>query len=330
MDPFSGVSLTLALQTQTDLVTVMQTFSLFGLPEIYLFLIPAIFWCYDPRLGIRLALLTPVCAWSNDILKQFFHLPRPYWLSPDVSMLDLNESVSFGFPSGHSQVPVSFLGMIGYWYRNIYLWIGIVVLLFFIGLSRVYLGVHFSLDVLGGWGVGIAILILFLLLDKPVSALVSRLSGSVIIIVALLISFLMAGMSHLVQIMNRNFEIPTNWFSFGHGASGISNLFSPSTNLLVTGFFFGIVAGWVIARDIIRYSSSGSIFQRCARYFLGMTGLLLIWVFLGILIHLQSGDGGALLSWVRGVLMGIWIACGAPYLFQMKGLSSSRSTGRIL
>jgi len=106
------------------------------------------------------SLLTTGC---NNLLKLLFHRIRPEDVLPLVSQN------SFSFPSGHAMSSLVFYGLL------IYLLLRriknkpasccltglLCVLIFFIGLSRVYLGVHYPTDVLAGWSMGLCLLILF-------------------------------------------------------------------------------------------------------------------------------------------------------------------------
>jgi membrane-associated phospholipid phosphatase len=322
MDLFSGIDFIPALQSQDGAVLIfMQIASLLGQTEVYLCILPAIYWLYDPRLGIRLALINSCSGWLNDILKQFLHLPRPYWISHDVRMLDLYPDISFGFPSGHSQIPVSFFGMIGYWVKSTGLWVLICILLLAIGLSRVFLGVHFPLDVIGGWSIGIAILLLFVLLDRPVSSIVRRMTRNQVIGMAFPASLFMACLSGLVSSAGDTISIPSSWLTHDHGIISISSLFSPSLSLITSGLFFGVITGWTCAREKPRYRAGGSWLNRFEIYVSGMAGLGLIYGILGLVIHFQSGDMALIFSWIRGALLGFWISFGAPFLFQKTGLA---------
>lgn len=69
----------------------------------------------------------------------------------------------YSFPSGHSATAMTLYGLLGYWFarsshrkRN-RVWIGLtaVGLILAVGFSRIYLGVHFLSDVLGGYLLGI-------------------------------------------------------------------------------------------------------------------------------------------------------------------------------
>lgn len=92
----------------------------------------------------------------NYALKNIFHRARP-----DIQ--HLVNAGGYSFPSGHAMVSATFYGMLGYliWLnlheRNKPSWYVIVVTSIFIaaiGVSRIYLGVHFPSDVVAGFAAG--------------------------------------------------------------------------------------------------------------------------------------------------------------------------------
>ena len=94
-------------------------------------------------------------------------------LRPPVDMAFLVEN-SFSFPSGHATIAVALYGFIIYILfresggrsrRMAILFIG-VLLIFLIGLSRLYLGVHFLSDVVGGFLLGLLWLIIGIVVSK--------------------------------------------------------------------------------------------------------------------------------------------------------------------
>lgn len=102
-------------------------------------------------------LIGVLTAWGlNQLLKDLFQRDRP-------TGMRLIEEDSFSFPSGHAMVSILFYGLIGYllWVNVRKIWkaawlipvITIVVVLC-IGLSRIYLGVHYPSDVLAGFAAG--------------------------------------------------------------------------------------------------------------------------------------------------------------------------------
>jgi undecaprenyl-diphosphatase len=93
--------------------------------------------------------------WSES-LKRIFQRARPPlpWLGP---------AAGYSFPSGHSLVSLALYSLLAYvWFQNVKKrgWrIGITLFLTLlatlIGISRIYLGVHYPSDVLAGWALAI-------------------------------------------------------------------------------------------------------------------------------------------------------------------------------
>jgi undecaprenyl-diphosphatase len=92
------------------------------------------------------------------LLKSVFERPRPA-LVPHLSVV-----YSSSFPSGHSLLSATVFLTLGAllgrfvedWRLRAYFLIVALLLTCFVGLSRVYMGVHYPTDVLAGWAAGLA------------------------------------------------------------------------------------------------------------------------------------------------------------------------------
>lgn len=103
----------------------------------------------------------------NIVLKNLFGRNRPD-LSPLQSLTD------YSFPSGHAMNSFIFYALIAYFIyhftgkRRLSAVISVLLLLLvvLIGLSRVYLGVHYPTDILGGYIAGLFIFVAVLVLER--------------------------------------------------------------------------------------------------------------------------------------------------------------------
>lgn len=153
---------------------VMQVFTFLG---THLFLIPANLVLIAYFLFIKkhrwYSIKVPVVALSSlllmFILKSIFHRDRPL-----IPLLEAAKGYSF--PSGHATMSITFYGLMIYivWHYIKRTWLKwtltvlLVFLIVFIGVSRVYLRVHYPSDVLAGFCVGLMWLLLSLWILKKI------------------------------------------------------------------------------------------------------------------------------------------------------------------
>lgn len=99
----------------------------------------------------------------NNVLKLIFKRDRPI----DIMLV---EESGYSFPSGHTMVACIFYGFIIYlvnkskYTRKTKIIINsiLTILILLIGVSRIYLGVHYATDVIGSYLIGISYLIIFI------------------------------------------------------------------------------------------------------------------------------------------------------------------------
>ncbi len=101
----------------------------------------------------------------NQLLKNVFQRGRP--------IDSIIEESGYSFPSGHSMVSMAFYGFLIYLvYKSNIKYKGLIigllsVLIVLIGISRIYLGVHYPTDVIGGFTLSLSYLLLFIDITKP-------------------------------------------------------------------------------------------------------------------------------------------------------------------
>ena len=117
----------------------------------------------NKKIGLSIILNVVIITVLNQLLKRILQRPRP-------TEFRIVEETGYSFPSGHSMVSMAFYGYLIYliykYIKNKYVkWILIIMLsllIFSIGISRIYLGVHYTSDVLGGFLLSISYLVVYI------------------------------------------------------------------------------------------------------------------------------------------------------------------------
>src|SRR5699024_7344638 len=133
-----------------------SAFSLVSL-TILILLIPK-----EKKYGILVGINLITIFVINTILKFIFARPRPL----DINLI---EELGYSFPSAHAMISTAFYGFIIYliWQTKISKrrkWISSIllsILIVLIGITRIYLGVHYASDVFAGMLISISYLVLF-------------------------------------------------------------------------------------------------------------------------------------------------------------------------
>ena len=117
----------------------------------------------NKKIGLSIFLNLVIVTGLNQLLKRILQRPRP-------TEYRIIEETGYSFPSGHSMISMAFYGYLIYliykYVKNKYVkWTSIVLLstlICSIGISRIYLGVHYTSDVLGGFLISISYLVIYI------------------------------------------------------------------------------------------------------------------------------------------------------------------------
>ena len=143
-------------QASPQLDAIFAALTFLGDEEFFLVILPLIYWSINRAVGVRLMVVFLLSGLVNQVAKHLAAQPRPF--EYDSRVVDIVGAEGFGLPSGHTQSAVVVWGYLGLVVRKGWFWLVAAVLMVLIPLSRVYLGVHFPTDVLGGYVLGALVL----------------------------------------------------------------------------------------------------------------------------------------------------------------------------
>lgn len=117
----------------------------------------------NKKIGLSIISNIVIITVLNQLLKRILQRPRP-------TEFRIVEEKGYSFPSGHSMVSMAFYGYLIYliyrYIKNKYVkWTLITILsilICLIGISRIYLGVHYTSDILGGFLLSISYLVIYI------------------------------------------------------------------------------------------------------------------------------------------------------------------------
>ncbi|MFX0107335.1 MAG: phosphatase PAP2 family protein, partial [Candidatus Hodarchaeota archaeon] len=150
-----------------------QFFSLIteiGSDMVYIAVLLIGYWTFRKRESIILTLVLMFSFVINYWLKYIIANPRP----PETYWYEGAEAYNYSTPSGHAQNPGTVYTWIAAKVKTWWMVLVSLILIILIGISRVYLGVHFLGDVLIGWGIGISIALLSIYFEAPIGRLFSK------------------------------------------------------------------------------------------------------------------------------------------------------------
>jgi hypothetical protein len=126
------------------------------------------------------------------------------------------------------------------------------------------------------------------------------------------VSILMALIGLFILVLIASSPDPAEWAGFAIMAR------SPAKFFTLAGAFFGAVAGYVLMLRYARFRTGGPPAQQAGRYFLGIAGVLVLYLGLDMLFGLlaiNESAAGYLLRYIRYASVTLWATFGAPWFF---------------
>lgn len=292
----------------------MQFFSLLGAEDFYMLVLPILYWCFDARIGLQIGIMLMLSGVTQDWLKVIFATPRPYW--EDLRIIPLLGELSFGLPSGHALNSAGLWGLLaGLIRRKWFTWLMVITILL-IGLSRIYLGVHYLSDVIAGWLVGLLLVLAFLKWQQMVSKWVTGLTFRKTSIVVLAISLGILVISFSLVALQSPWNPPAQWIPNAQRSGITPDPLNPNAMITLAGTFLGlgIGAAWMHHRNGLPKRAK-TIKANLIRYMIGIAGTALIWFGLSAIFPKSVDFMGYSLRYLRYALVGLWVSGIAPWVF---------------
>lgn len=317
MDTWQEVSLEMTRWLQANYPQLKDFFrfiSFFGQFEFFLILVPLLYWSVHKKVGKHLTYLLVISLSLNTIFKHAIRAPRPFWL--DAS-LKLAEETSYGIPSGHAQIATTMYPYFAFWLRRSWVWLLAIGGVLLMSLSRIYLGVHFLHDILGGQLLGLLILGGYFLWRRYFEERFhNRILGQRLLLVILVpIGLALIYVAMQLAIGQPNLQL--SWADF----IPLAELTSVEDMATAVGIMLGVGIGFVFESGRLSFVVDGPWSTRIVRYLLGLFVTVLIWRGLGAIFPADPLWLAIPLRIFRYFLAGLWVAYYGPLVFVRLGLA---------
>lgn len=261
-----------------------RLFTQLGSHYAYMLVLPFVYWVVDRRVGRRLTGIFLASMWLNGLIKEYWMLPRP---SPDLVRV-LSDEGGPGFPSGHVQGTVTVWGYLALAFARRWLtWLA-AALIVLMCISRLYLGLHFPADVLGGLVLGLVLVLFY----------------------------------HWLTLRPRRREMAIGWRIFWAVFVPVLlyPLYQSSAAEQIIGFFIGFFTADLFAWRVAPFEPRVSPGKQVAKVLIGYAGLAVL-----VAVHMLFVPVGW--PGVFGFsLIALWVTMGAPALFRALGLAGEAGT----
>jgi undecaprenyl-diphosphatase len=250
--------------------------------EFLFILIPLVWIGYSWRLGMRLFYILILSGFITMLLKNVFALPRPYWIDPSLGLIKVS---GYGFPSGGAQVATLLSGILITTWKSRWAWIIGFNFFFWISLSRLYLGVHFITDVIGGWAIGLALWALYAIFFPRIEKRLQKWSLPSLLSLSLGIPILLLPLAYSLSVL-------------------------PQCSVAL-GAAIGIFFATLFKQHLPDAKSWKEFFWRGT---IGVGGVFLLYVLVGLLG--KSGIGST--AFIQFFVLGLWVSVGATWFLKRR------------
>ena len=260
-----------------------------GEDNLIIVLLTWVYWNISKKNGIILCYTYLFSVFLNNVLKLVFRTSRPFQVLNGIEGKRLETATGYSFPSGHTQSSTTFFLTLYLLFRKRWMIAVMIIIPLLVGISRVYHGVHWPVDIIAGWGFGIIVsFIAYYFLNKYYE---TRKTFRFILLLS--INFVLIALLALIWINNSFFD---------------GNLYLSDT-YKIGGIFTGVVLGFLLEENTVIFSVAGTIKIKVIRYFAGVIITFLLIAGLKKIFPEQN-----VFHFVRYFITGFWVSFVFPYL----------------
>lgn len=239
------------------------------------------YWCINKKYGQKLLFSLVGNIALNTGIKEYVKAPRPIGIKGLESMR-VETATGYSFPSGHTQIATTFWVSLMTIFKKNWLYILGTIMFLGIGISRLYLGVHWPIDVLFGWIFGI----IFTLILSKIFDIVDK-NKKYYILFILLVPFVI-----------------------------VAFVLNSEDYIKMLGLFTGFVLGYIVEDKFIQFNTgknnNSNLLNNVLRTLIGLVTLGIVYV--GLKFIMPSNIIG---DFVRYTLIVFYAVGVVPALFKL-------------
>lgn len=276
------------MDTMLDILKYIQSISnpmldcffviltMLGEDIFFIIIIGTIYWCFNKTLGYKLAFVYLTNRAINTIIKEVVKFPRPIGYE-GIKSNRVETAGGYSFPSGHTQQSTSLYTTLMKEFKKKWLYFIGVLGVFLVGFSRMYLGVHWPIDVIGGLTIGILwTIVVIKIFDWSKDKANPIFLGVLVIPMIICLLF-----------------------------------FQTATYYKAVGALIALWIGYIIEDKYINYVSKAIWWKQIMKLVIGFLGLILIKVYFKKLLPLTIYS-----DFLRYALMGFWMTVISPIIYR--------------
>lgn len=264
---------------------LMLIVTYFGDLYFLMSLVCVIYWCYNKEVGYKIAIVLSCSVVLNNFIKLLVESPRPLGFDGLLSFGEYT-ATGYSFPSGHTQNITTFGTGLFILTRNKLVFVLGSILVLVVGVSRIYLGLHWPIDILGGF-------VLALIVSIALNEMLVKLSDSKVNILIGVIILIFA----VCMIFFRKDEMSQDYFKS-----------------IV--FILGIYLGRLFEIRYVDFSAAASNMDNVMKLIIGAFTTILI----DVLFTYLSGGIWFVSSMVKYFILGFWVIGAVPFIFKLSHL----------